>query len=90
MSVEIFNGERSEESIQFETLFTSQSNKESFASVEKTKNFLSQIENMKPYAIGDDVKLVSEIKEQIFEGPNVEKAKGDSLYTWWRLGKPAS
>lgn len=39
MSIDIFNGERSEESIQFETLFTSQSNKESFASVEKPKIF---------------------------------------------------
>ncbi|MBZ9519831.1 alpha/beta hydrolase fold domain-containing protein [Bacillus safensis] len=71
MSIDIFNGERSEESIQFETLFTSQSNKESFASVEKTKNLLSQIENIKPYAIGDGVKLNSEIKEQTFEGMQV-------------------
>ncbi|QNP18005.1 alpha/beta hydrolase [Bacillus pumilus] len=64
MSVEIVNGERSEESIQFEKLF---------ASIENTKKFLDQkgIENTKPYAIGDDVKLISEIKEQTFEGMQV-------------------
>lgn len=44
MSVEIYHGERSEESIQFETLFASQSNKESFSSIEHTKNFLSKKE----------------------------------------------
>ncbi|MBU5260164.1 alpha/beta hydrolase [Bacillus pumilus] len=73
MSVEIVNGERSEESIQFEKLFASQSNKESFSSIENTKKFLDQkgIENTKPYAIGDDVKLISEIKEQTFEGMQV-------------------
>ncbi|MEH2999417.1 alpha/beta hydrolase [Bacillus pumilus] len=73
MSVEIVNGERSEESIQFEKLFASQSNKESFSSIENTKKFLDQkgIENTKPYAIGDDVKLISEIKEQTFEGIQV-------------------
>lgn len=73
MSVEIVNGERSEESIQFEKLFASQSNKESFSSIENTKKFLDQkgIENPKPYAIGDDVKLISEIKEQTFEGMQV-------------------
>ncbi|PRS69650.1 alpha/beta hydrolase fold domain-containing protein [Bacillus sp. NMTD17] len=73
MSVEIVNGERSEESIEFEKLFASQSNKESFSSIENTKKFLDQkgIENTKPYAIGDDVKLISEIKEQTFEGMQV-------------------
>ncbi|MGK9489255.1 alpha/beta hydrolase fold domain-containing protein [Bacillus pumilus] len=73
MSVEIVNGERSEESIQFEKLFASQSNKESFSSIENTKKFLDQkgIENTKPYAIEDDVKLISEIKEQTFEGMQV-------------------
>ncbi|MBR0619248.1 alpha/beta hydrolase [Bacillus sp. RP12] len=73
MSVEIVNGERSEESVQFEKLFASQSNKESFSSIENTKKFLDQkgIENTKPYAIGDDVKLISEIKEQTFEGMQV-------------------
>lgn len=73
MSVEIVNGERSEESIQFEKLFASQSNKESFSSIENTKKFLDQkgIENTKPYSIGDDVKLISEIKEQTFEGMQV-------------------
>ncbi|PRS46490.1 esterase [Bacillus sp. GBSC66] len=73
MSVEIVNGERSKESIQFEKLFTTQSNKESFSSNENTKKFLDQkgIENTKPYTIGDDVKLISEIKEQTFEGMQV-------------------
>nr|WP_223253259.1 alpha/beta hydrolase [Bacillus sp. LNXM10] len=54
-------------------LFASQSNKESFSSIENTKKFLDQkgIENTKPYAIGDDVKLISEIKEQTFEGMQV-------------------
>ncbi|MCM3044209.1 hypothetical protein [Bacillus altitudinis] len=47
MSVEMYHGERSKESIQFETLFASQSNKESFSSIEQTKKFLEQkgIEN---------------------------------------------
>lgn len=98
MSIDIFNGERSEESIQFEKLFTSQSNKESFASVEKTKNFLSQIENIKPYAIGDDVKLKSEIKEQAFEGMQVftlndQKSQKQKVILYIHgglMGKPAS
>ncbi|MEC3813902.1 alpha/beta hydrolase [Bacillus altitudinis] len=73
MSVEMYHGERSKESIQFETLFASQSNKESFSSIEQTKIFLEQkgIENTQPYAIGDDVKLISEVQEQTFEGMQV-------------------
>ncbi|APP16956.1 MULTISPECIES: alpha/beta hydrolase fold domain-containing protein [Bacillus] len=73
MSVEMYHGERSKESIQFETLFASQSNKESFSSIEQTKKFLEQkgIENTQPYAIGDDVKLISEVQEQTFEGMQV-------------------
>ncbi|MER3115301.1 alpha/beta hydrolase [Bacillus altitudinis] len=73
MSVEMYHGERSKESIQFETLFASQSNKESFSSIEQTKKFLEQkgIENTKPYAIGEDVKLISEVQEQTFEGMQV-------------------
>ncbi|MER3125203.1 alpha/beta hydrolase [Bacillus pumilus] len=73
MSIDIFNGKRSEESIQFETLFASQSNKESFSSIENTKKFLDQkgIENTQPYAIGNDVKFISEIKEQTFQGMQV-------------------
>lgn len=73
MSVEMYHGERSKESIQFETLFASQSNKESFSSIEQTKKFLKQkgIENTQPYAIGDDVKLISEVQEQTFEGMQV-------------------
>ncbi|EDW23581.1 alpha/beta hydrolase [Bacillus pumilus] len=73
MSVEIYHGERSEESIQFETLFASQSNKESFSSIEHKKKFLEQkgMENTQPYAIGDDVKLMSEVQEQTFDGMQV-------------------
>lgn len=73
MSVEMYHGERSKESIQFETLFASQSNKESFSSIEQTKKFLEQkeIENTQPYAIGDDVNLISEVQEQTFEGMQV-------------------
>ncbi|TYS31154.1 alpha/beta hydrolase fold domain-containing protein [Bacillus pumilus] len=73
MSIDIFNGKRSEESIQFETLFASQSNKESFSSIENTKKFLDQkeIENTQPYAIGNDVKFISEIKEQTLQGMQV-------------------
>lgn len=69
----MYHGERSKESIQFETLFASQSNKESFSSIEQTKKFLKQkgIENTQPYAIGDDVKLISEVQEQTFEGMQV-------------------
>ncbi|CAI7727158.1 MULTISPECIES: alpha/beta hydrolase fold domain-containing protein [Bacillus] len=73
MSVEMYHGERSKESIQFETLFASQSNKESFSSIEQTKKFLGQKgnENTQPHAIGDDVNLISEVQEQTFEGMQV-------------------
>ncbi|MBR0630115.1 alpha/beta hydrolase fold domain-containing protein [Bacillus altitudinis] len=73
MSVEMYHGERSKESIQFETLFASQSNKESFSSIEQTKKFLEQKgnENTQPYAIGEGVKLISEVQEQTFEGMQV-------------------
>ena len=43
MSVEIYNGERSEESIQFEKLLTSESNKKSFSSIENTEQFVKQM-----------------------------------------------
>lgn len=73
MSVEIYNGERSEESVQFEKLFAFQSNKKSFSSIENTKRFLKQrgTENTKPYVIGDDVKFSSDIQELTFEGMQV-------------------
>lgn len=73
MSVEIFNGERSEESVQFEKLLFSQSNKISFSSIENTEQFIKQrgIENIQPYVIGDDVKFLSDSKEQVFEGMQV-------------------
>jgi len=73
MSVEMYHGERSKESIQFEQLLASQSNKESFSSIENTKKFLDQkgMENTQPYAIGDDVKLISEVQEQTFEDMQV-------------------
>ncbi|MFJ5763804.1 alpha/beta hydrolase fold domain-containing protein [Lysinibacillus sp. NPDC093210] len=73
MSVEIYNGERSEESIQFEKWITSQGNKKSFASIENTKSFLKQrgTENTKPYVIGEDVKFLSDIQELTFEGMQV-------------------
>ncbi len=50
MSVEIFNGERSKESVQFEKLLFSQSNKISFSSIENTEQFIKQrgIENIQP------------------------------------------
>ncbi|PCK21283.1 esterase [Bacillus pumilus] len=73
MSVHIYQGKRSKESIQFEKLLFSQSNKESFSSIENTKSFLEQrgIENTKPYVIGDDVHLTSDINEQTFDGMQV-------------------
>ena len=69
----MYHGERSKESIQFEQLLASQSNKESFSSIENTKKFLDQkgMENTQPYAIGDDVKLISEVQEQTFEDMQV-------------------
>ena len=73
MSVEIFNGERSEESVQFEKWLISQSNKKSFSSIENTKQFIKQrgTENIQPYVIGDDVNFLSDMKEQAFEGMQV-------------------
>ncbi|MEB2298808.1 alpha/beta hydrolase [Lysinibacillus xylanilyticus] len=73
MSLEIYNGERSEESVQFEKWLTSESNKKSFSSIENTKQFVKQMgtENSKPYVIGDDVDFLSDVKERAFEGIQV-------------------
>ncbi|MFF2176120.1 alpha/beta hydrolase fold domain-containing protein [Lysinibacillus sp. NPDC058147] len=73
MSLEIYNGERSEESVQFEKLLTSESNKKSFSSIENTKQYVKQMgtENVKPYVIGDDVKFLSDVKERSFEDMQV-------------------
>ncbi|MGE7839903.1 alpha/beta hydrolase fold domain-containing protein [Lysinibacillus sp. NPDC093712] len=73
MSVEIYNGARSEESIQFEKWITSQGNKKAFSTIENTKNFLKQrgTENTNPYVIGDDVTFLSDIQELTFEGMQV-------------------
>ncbi|MDM5248469.1 alpha/beta hydrolase [Lysinibacillus sp. G4S2] len=73
MSVEIYNGERSEESILFEKLLISESNKENFSSIENTKRFVKQMgtENSKPYVIGDDVEFLSDVEERTFEGMQV-------------------
>lgn len=73
MSVEVFNGERSEESVQFEKWLIAQSNKKSFSSIENAKQFTKQrgTENIQPYVIGDDVTFVSEVQEQSFEGMQV-------------------
>ncbi|MFF3099761.1 alpha/beta hydrolase fold domain-containing protein [Viridibacillus arvi] len=73
MSVEIFNGERSEESVQFEKWLISQSNKKSFSSIENTKQFVEQrgTENIQRYVIGDDIKFSSDVKEEEFEGIQV-------------------
>jgi len=73
MSVAIYHGKRSEESIQFEKWITAQGNKKSFSSIENTKSFLQQrgTENTKPYVIEDDVALSSDIQERSFEGMQV-------------------
>ncbi|KPN95475.1 alpha/beta hydrolase fold domain-containing protein [Lysinibacillus sp. ZYM-1] len=73
MSVEIFNGERSVESVQFEKLLFSQSNKKSFSSIENAQQFIKQrgTENNQPYVIGDDVNFLSDRKEEIFEGMQI-------------------
>ncbi|MGQ9010243.1 hypothetical protein ACTXHP_19030 [Bacillus stercoris] len=42
MSVEIYKGERSADSIQLEKLLASEGNKKSFSSIENTKRFLEQ------------------------------------------------
>lgn len=66
MSVEVYDGERSEESIQIEKVLATESNKKSFSSIENTKLFLEQkgTENTKPYVIGKDVKFSSDVQEQ--------------------------
>lgn len=73
MSIEIFNGERSVESVQFEKLLFSQSNKKSFSSIENAQQFIKQrgTENIYPYVIGEDVNLLSALKEQTFEDMQV-------------------
>lgn len=69
MSVNIYNGERSEESIQFEKWLIIESNKESFSSIANTEQFVKErgTENTKPYVIGEDVTFLSEVKEHVFE-----------------------
>ncbi|MGE7807949.1 alpha/beta hydrolase fold domain-containing protein [Lysinibacillus capsici] len=73
MSIEIFNGERSVESVQLEKLLFSQSNKKSFSSIENAQQFIKQrgTENIHPYVIGEDVNLLSALKEQTFEDMQV-------------------
>lgn len=73
MSVEFFNGVRSEESVQFEKWLIAQSNKKSFSSIENAKQFIKQrgTENIQPYVIGNDVTFISDVKEQHFEGMQV-------------------
>ncbi|MEQ6353205.1 alpha/beta hydrolase [Lysinibacillus sp. M3] len=73
MSVTIYNGERSEESIQFEKWIIAESNKESFSSIANTEQFVKErgTENTKPYVIGEDVTFLSEVKEHVFEGMQV-------------------
>ncbi|WP_288584381.1 MULTISPECIES: alpha/beta hydrolase fold domain-containing protein [Lysinibacillus] len=73
MSIEIFNGERSVESVQFEKLLFSQSNKKSFSSIENAQQIIKQrgTENIHPYVIGEDVNLLSALKEQTFEDMQV-------------------
>lgn len=73
MSVAIYHGKRSEESVQFEKWITAQGNKKSFSSIENTKSFLQQrgTENTKPYVIEEEVALSSDIQERSFEGMQV-------------------
>ncbi|OXS73160.1 esterase [Lysinibacillus sp. KCTC 33748] len=73
MGVTIYNGERSEESIQFEKWIIAESNKESFSSIANTEQFVKEkgTENTKPYVIGEDVTFLSEVKEHVFEGMQV-------------------
>jgi len=73
MSVTIYNGERSQESIQFEKWIIAESNKESFSSIANTEQFVKErgTENTKPYVIGEDVTFLSEVKEHVFEGMQV-------------------
>lgn len=73
MGVTIYNGERSEESIQFEKWIIAESNKESFSSITNTEQFVKErgTENTKPYVIGEDVTFLSEVKEHVFEGMQV-------------------
>lgn len=73
MSIEVYNGKRSEESIQVEKLLATESNKKSFSSIENTNLFLEQkgTENTKPYVISKDVKFSSDVQEQTFDGMQV-------------------
>jgi len=73
MSVAIYHGKRSEESVQFEKWITAQGNKKSFSSIENTKSFLQLrgTENTKPYVMEEDVALSSDIQEHTFEGMQV-------------------
>lgn len=73
MSVAIYHGKRSEESVQFEKWISAQGNKKSFSSIENTKSFLQQrgTENTKPYVIEEEVALSSDIQERSFEGMQV-------------------
>lgn len=73
MTVEIFSGDRSEESIQFEKWLFAQSNKKSFSSIENAKQFIEQrgTENSQLYVIGEDVQFISDMEEQTFEAMQV-------------------
>lgn len=73
MSLDIYNGERSEESVQFEKWLASESNKKSFSSIENTKQFVELMgtENSKAYVIGEDVQFLSDVEEEAFEGIQV-------------------
>lgn len=73
MTVEIFSGDRSEESVQFEKWLFAQSNKKSFSSIENAKQFIEQrgTENSQPYVIGEDVQFISDMEEQTFEAMQV-------------------
>lgn len=73
MTVEIFSGDRSEESVQFEKWLFAQSNKKSFSSIENAKQFIEQrgTENSQLYVIGEDVQFISDMEEQTFEAMQV-------------------
>lgn len=73
MTVEIFSGDRSEESVQFEKWLFAQSNKKSFSSIENAKQFIEErgTENSQLYVIGEDVQFISDMEEQTFEAMQV-------------------
>ncbi|WP_338651457.1 alpha/beta hydrolase [Lysinibacillus sp. Y5S-8] len=73
MTVEIFSGDRSGESVQFEKWLFAQSNKKSFSSIENAKQFIEQrgTENSQLYVIGEDVQFISDMEEQTFEAMQV-------------------